>query len=178
MSIRSRFFAVLVLLAGGAGVAGAHGSTPQKVDEKITIAAPPAEVWKIVKDFGAIATWHPGLTKSAGEGGNAVGATRTITLKTGGDLIDSLDFIDETNLQLGYRLQKENEDKFAVSFYSNEIDLRPSGSGTEVEWISRFYRADTTNEPPEDKNDAAAVKAVTDFINTGLAGLKAKLEAK
>ena len=44
--------------------------------------------------------------------------------------------------------------------------------------MGRFYRADTGNEPAPDKNDAAAVKAMTAYFKTGLAGLKAKAEGK
>ena len=45
-------------------------------------------------------------------------------------------------------------------------------------WIGRFYRADTSNFPPEDKNDEAAIAAMTEFFQEGLKGLKAKAEAK
>jgi mxaD protein len=44
--------------------------------------------------------------------------------------------------------------------------------------IGRFYRADTSNFPPEDKNDAAAIAAMKNLLAEGLKGLKAKAEAK
>lgn len=175
MQFLLRVFFFLVVAVSSAA---AHGPTPQKVEEKISIAAPPADVWAAIKDFGNIASWHPGLTKSVGEGGNVSGATRTITLKNGGELGEGLDDIDDKAMSLGYRLQKENVDVFPVSFYSCVITVEPADGGSNVTWVSRFYRADTTNEPPEDKNDAAAVQATTDFIKSGLDGLKAKLEGK
>jgi mxaD protein len=178
MILIRRVLLVLALLAANSSIAGAHGPTPQKLDEKINIAAPPAVVWNAIKDFGSIGAWHPDLAKVVGEGGNAVGATRTLTLKSGGDLVESLDDYNEKEMSIGYRLQKENVDAFPVSFYSDIISVKPAADGSEVEWISRFYRADTTNQPPEDKSDAAAVKATTDFIKNGLAGLKAKVEGK
>lgn len=156
----------------------AHGPTPQKGEEKIAIAAPPAKVWEIVKDFGKFADWNPAITKSAGEGGNASGATRVITLKTGGDLSESVDDYNEKDMMVAYRLAQENVEKFPVSFYSATITVKAAGDGSEVEWTARFYRADTGNEPPEDRNDAAAVKAMQEFMQTGLQGLKAKAEAK
>ncbi|HML29959.1 MAG TPA: SRPBCC family protein, partial [Hyphomicrobium sp.] len=61
---------------------------------------------------------------------------------------------------------------------SDEIIVQPVSSGSEVQWTSRLYRFDTGNEPPEDKSDAAAVKASTEYIKAGLAGLKAKVEGK
>ncbi|MDD2739535.1 MAG: SRPBCC family protein, partial [Methylomonas lenta] len=39
----------------------------------------------------------------------------------------------------------------------------------------RFYRGDTGNTPPENLNDEAAVKAMTQFINNALNGLKSKV---
>jgi mxaD protein len=168
----------LFILAASVGSVSAHGPTPQKADEKITIAAPPATVWNIIKDFGSIGEWHPELAKVASEGGNKEGATRTLTLKKGGDLVESLDSYDEKEMSIEYRLLKENVDAFPVSFYSDQISVHPADGGSEVEWTSRFYRADTTNEPPEDKNDEAATKATTEFFQAGLAGIKAKAEGK
>lgn len=166
------------VLAASFGSASAHGPTPQKADEKITIAAPPAAVWEVIKEFGSIGDWHSGLAKVAAEGGNKEGATRTLTLKSGGDIVESLDAYNEKEMSIEYRLLKENVDAFPVSFYSDQISVRPADGGSEVEWTSRFYRADTTNEPPENKNDEAATKATTDFFQAGLAGIKAKAEGK
>jgi mxaD protein len=41
---------------------------------------------------------------------------------------------------------------------------------------SRFYRGDTSNTPPENLSDEAAVKAMDAFFKNGLSGLKQKLE--
>jgi mxaD protein len=65
-----------------------------------------------------------------------------------------------------------------VSFYSATLTVKPAGSGSEVEWIGRFYRGDTSNFPPENLNDEAATKAMTALFREGLDGLKAKLEGK
>lgn len=166
------------ILAASFGPLSAHGPTPQKADEKITVAASPAAVWEVIKEFGSIGDWHPGLAKVASEGGNKEGATRTLTLKSGGDLVESLNSYNEKEMSIEYRLLKENVDAFPVSFYSDQISVKPADGGSEVEWTSRFYRADTTNEPPEDKNDEAATKATTDFFQAGLAAIKAKAEGK
>ena len=176
--LRSSFFG-LVLAALGASGAFAHGPTPQKVEEKIEIAAPPAAVWAIAKDFGAIGDWHPLVEKSAGTGGNGANATREVTLKSGGVLVDGLDDYNDGEMSYTYRLSKENVEALPVSFYSATLSVKPGkDDGSEVEWIGRFYRADTGNFPPEDKNDAAAIAAMKTFIEEGLKGLKAKAEAK
>lgn len=172
-----RAFALVCLLALAPAL-HAHGPTPRKVEEKVTIAAPPAAVWDAVKNFAAISEWHPGVAKSEGTGGNGNGATRQVTLKSGGVLQDGLDEYNEAEMTYAYRLAKENLEALPVSFYSAALTVKPADGGSEVEWIGRFYRGDTSNFPPENLNDEAATKAMTTFFREGLDGLKAKLEAK
>jgi mxaD protein len=177
MSTLRFVLAVLSFAALGAAV-HAHGPTPQKVEEKIEIAAPPEKVWSIIKDFGKISDWSPAVTKSEGTGGNDNGATRTITLKTG-ELQEGLDYYSEKEMTYLYRLSKEKVEVLPVSSYTAEITVKPGASGGSlVTWLARLYRADTGNEPAPDRNDAAAVKAMKAFLSEGLQGLKAKAEAK
>ena len=63
-----------------------------------------------------------------------------------------------------------------VSFYTIGIEVEAADKGSQVIWSGRFYRADTGNFPPENLNDEAAVKAMTEFATSGLEGLKASLE--
>lgn len=156
----------------------AHGPTPQKAEEKIAISAPPEKVWAALKDFGDV-SWNPGIRKAEATGGNdpAAGASRTITLEAG-DLVEGLDEYNDAEKSYGYRLSTENVEAFPVSFYSATIAVTPAGDGSEVTWIGRFYRADTSNFPPDHLNDEAAVKAMTEFMQEGLKGLKAKVEGQ
>lgn len=171
-------FGAALLLSAAAAV-HAHGPTPQKVEETIEIAAPPAAVWGLAKDFAGIGAWHPLVEKSTGRGGVGSGAERDLTLKTGGVLTDGLDDFSDSDMSYSYRLAKENVAAFPVSFYSASLSVKPGKEGgSMVEWIGRFYRADTSNFPPEDKNDAAAIAAMKRFLEEGLKGLKAKAEAK
>jgi len=158
--------------------AHAHGPTPQKVEESIEISAPPDKVWEIAKEFAKIGDWHPLVEKSEGTGGNVAGATRTVTLKSGGALEDGLDDFNEAEKSYAYRLAKENIEAFPVSFYSAELSLKPNGDGTSAKWIGRFYRADTGNFPSETQDDATAIAAMSNFLSEGLKGLKAKAEGK
>jgi mxaD protein len=157
----------------------AHGPTPQKVDETITIAAPPEAVWGLVKDFGAMSSWHPDVASSTGRGGNEVGSERDVALKSGGQLTDGLDEYEPKDMTYSYRLAKENIDAFPVSFYSATLQVKPGANGgSEVEWLGRFYRADTGNFPPPEHDDQAAIAAMTKFFHDGLTGLKQKAETK
>ena len=152
----------------------AHGPTPQVVTEIVEIAAPPDQVWAIVKDFGALQRWHPAVLSCEG-GGNTVGAERQIFFK-GGSITDSLDEYNTEAMNYTYRLTKENFDVMPVSFYSATLTVKPLGKGTLVEWLGRFYRADTGNYPPENLNDEAAMNAMKTFFKMGLGALKQSIE--
>jgi mxaD protein len=177
-SLRKLLWPTLIA-ALAAGPLLAHGPTPQKVDETIEIAAPPEAVWAIIKDFDGLASWHPLVASSEGRGGNDPGGERDVVLKSGGQLTDGLDDYRDSEMAYGYRLAKENVEVMPVSFYSATIEVKPAANGgSQVEWIGRFYRADTSNFPPPEKSDEAAIKAMTDFIRAGLEGLKQKAETK
>ena len=152
----SRRLALAALtLAGGftlAGTALAHGPTRQKVIEKITIDAPADKVWAQIKDFDALAKWHPAVAKSPADKGNSEGSVRKLELKGGGAL--------------------------PVTNYTSTITVTPDGGKSTVEWRGAFYRGFPNNDPPPDQNDEAAVKAVTGVYQSGLANLKKLVEGK
>lgn len=177
MTVFARLMGALALWIGATAPGLAHGPTPQKAEEKITISAPPAKVWAAIKEFADV-SWNPGITKVEATGGNEAGASRTITLKNGKVLVEGLDEYNEKEMSYGYRLSTENLEALPVSFYSAVIAVTPAGDGSEVTWVGRFYRGETGNEPPEHLNDEAAMKAMTGFLQEGLAGLKAKAEGK
>lgn len=170
--MRLRMLAAALLCVLAPVGAAAHGPTPQKVEEKVAIPAAPAKVWALVKDFGGIKTWHAAVEKAQANGGE-----RTLTLKNGADLVESQDESDDAAMRLGYRLSNEGSDAFPVGSYSATLTVTPKDGGSEVVWQGRAYRLDTSNDPPEGKDDAAAVKALSDFFKTGLEGLKAKAES-
>jgi mxaD protein len=177
--------AFLSLIAGVALVhtaathgALAHGPTPQKVDQSITIAAKPDAVWAVVGDFAGIGSWHPAVAKSEGQGGNASGGRRAVTLRAGGTLDEGLDEWDAAKRTYSYRLSDADLKALPVSSYSATLTVTPDGDGSKVEWIGRFYRGDTGNEPPEDLSDAAGKAAMNRYFGDGLKGLKARVEGK
>lgn len=166
----------MALWLGAVAPALAHGPTPQKAEVKVTIAAPPAKVWEALKEFGDV-SWNASVKKTEASGGNGSGATRTISLE-GGNLVEGLDEYSDKDMSYGYRLSTENLEAMPVSFYSATIAVTAAGEGSEVTWISRFYRGDTGNFPPENLNDESAIKAMTGFMQSGLESLKAKVEGK
>ncbi|WP_430911589.1 SRPBCC family protein [Methylobacterium sp. sgz302541] len=168
---------VQVLLASLAATAAlAHGPTPQKIDQSITIAAKPEAVWKVVGDFAAIDRWHPDVAKSEGSDGNTAGGRRKVTLKTGGTLDEGLDEMNAEGRSYSYRLSDADLKALPVSSYSATLTVTPDGNGSKVEWIGRFYRGDTGNEPPDELNDEAGKTAMNRYFSDGLKGLKARVE--
>lgn len=175
MKIRLAFLAFLLSITAAA----AHGPTPIKVDEKITVAADPQKVWAIVGHFGGIADWHPDVASVKATGGDAVGAVRELTLRKGGVITESLDEFDPQQFKYSYRMSEPNLEALPVSSYSATLVVRPAaGGGSEVQWYGRLYRGDTGNEPAEGLDDESAKKAMTEFLHDGLQGLEKKLQAK
>jgi mxaD protein len=159
--------------------ASAHGPTPHKAEESIVIAASPSVVWEMVADFAGLAGWHPLVATCKVAAETASNAERTLTLRDGGALVESLDELDGGGRSLSYRLIKPNLDSFPVSFYSATLTVREApNNGSMVRWSARFYRGDTGNYPPETLDDAAAQTAMINFIQAGLAGLKEKTERR
>jgi mxaD protein len=168
----ARLLTVLIAVVLPASHALAHGPTPQSAEQSIAIDASADSVWAILKEFGSLASWHPLVAACTAQGNE-----RTITLKSGGDLVDSLDEIAADERSYTYRLIRENVEAFPVSFYAATIAVKSTGErSSEVTWKASFYRGDTHNEPPENLSDAAAVAAMTEFISVGLRGLKSKVE--
>jgi mxaD protein len=174
-----RIKAAFLAFALSVAPAAAHGPTPIKVDEKITVPADPKAVWAIVGHFGSLAEWHPDVASVKATGGDVAGATREVTFRKGGVLNESLDEYDAQQLKYSYRMSDPNLDVLPVSSYSATLAVRPApGGGSEVQWYGRLYRGDTSNDPPETLNDDAARTAMSNFLRDGLDGLAKKLQAK
>lgn len=157
----------------------AHGPTPQRIDESIEIAAPPAAVWALVGDFAGFAAWNPALAGSTADKGNTPGSRRTLSMKSGGEVAEELDEHDAAQMSLSYRSARDLDSKvLPASSYSARLRVSPAGSGSKLEWRARAYRADTANEPPPGRDDEAVVKALRAYIQPALQAAKLKLEAR
>ncbi len=174
LSRRHAALAVLTLVSTGA--AFAHGPTRQKVVEKITIDAPAEAVWAQLKDFDALAKWHPAVEASPADQGNTEGSVRTVKLKGGGGLVETL---EKYNAQAkSYTYRAKDGGALPVTNYLSTLSVSGDGGKSTVEWRGAFYRAYPNNNPPPDQNDEAAVKAVTGVYQSGLANLKKLVEKK
>jgi carbon monoxide dehydrogenase subunit G len=149
---------------------GAHGPTRQKVVEKVTINAPAAAVWARIKNFDSLKDWHPIIAESPASQGNTVGSVRSLKVKGGGELTETLEGYDDAAMKYNYRAKDGGA--LPVTNYTSTITVTANGNQSIVEWRGAFYRGHPGNEPPPEQNDDAAVKAITGVYQGGLANLK------
>jgi len=164
------------LLLAASAPSQAHGPTRQKVSEKVTIEAPADAVWAKIKNFNALKDWHPAVADSPADKGNAEGSVRTLKLKDGGTLIETLEGYDDAKMKYNYRAKDGGA--LPVTNYTSVLSVVADGGKSVVEWRGAFYRGYPNNDPPPDKNDEAAIKAVTGVYRDGLANLKKMMESK
>jgi len=177
-----RLFGGLVLLFVCTTILGksvlAHGPTRQKVTETIVIEASAEAVWNVIKDFGEV-TWLSMVDKSESDNGNENGATRTLMLSSGVKIVETLKSYKGDKMSYKYRIPDATHDVaiLPVSNYSSTISVKADGNKAIVTWKGAFYRGYPNNDPPEELNDEAAVKAVTELYKAGLKGLKELVES-
>ncbi len=146
----------------------AHGPTPQKTDQTVLIQAPAETVWKLLSEPCAIRQWHPDVADCQ----SSDARKRELTLKNGAKLNEEFDEVLVEEMSISYRLAGNPDIKaLPVSSLTGRIKLKPEGSGVRVSWMARYYRADTTNEPPKGMDDQSALNAVNQYVKSGLDGL-------
>ncbi|MDO9383021.1 MAG: SRPBCC family protein [Hyphomicrobiaceae bacterium] len=166
--------AVLTALAV-AMPASAHGPTRKKYAETIEINAPADKVWATIGNF-ADWSWHPAVEKTEATG-NAVDATRVLTLKGGGIIKEKLTKRDDAKRTLSYEITDVDVKVLPVNQYSSIITVTEDGGKSKVEWKAAYYRGFMQNDPPPELNEEAAQKAVSGVYKSGLEALKTKLES-
>lgn len=175
LRLATLWLAIMVL----PGIAAAHGPTRQKMTETIEIKAPPEKVWAMIGNFQDM-SWHPAVEKSEGSGGNALEATRVLTLKggAGATISEVLYKYSEEKMSYSYRITAVKVEVLPVTNYSSHLTVKPGkDGGSLVEWRGAFYRGYPNNDPPPELNEEAAIKAVTGVYRAGLENLKAALES-
>jgi Polyketide cyclase / dehydrase and lipid transport len=169
----------VTLLALGILVTGVAWADPPRtlhVTETVQIKAPPDKVWSTIKDFDALAKWHPALASSdlvTGSNGT-VGASRKLTLKGGGVIMEKLTGYDDAGRSYRYII---TDSPLPVAHYSSTLTVRAGKNGmSEVVWSGTFKRKNASDNPPAAENDEAAIKVVKGVYRDGLDNLKRMLE--
>ena len=168
----SALFALML----AAGPALAHGPTRQKVDETVVINAPPEKVWAVVQNFHDM-SWDPDVASTDGEGGNTVNSTRTLHMKSGGDLVQILETYKPEKRSYSIFMPHNDPRVLAVADFSSQLSVSATDNGmSAVEYRAAGYRGDPNGDPPEALNDASAITAMKAYVLNGLEGLKKKVE--
>lgn len=153
----------------------AHGPTPQKTEQSVIIKATPAIVWKFISEPCSIKKWHPDVADCQSSDPKKL----TLTLKNSSKIDEEVDELDQENMSISYRLASEVDIKaLPVSSLTGRIKVTAEQSDAKVSWLARYYRVDTTNEPPEGMDDEAAKNAVNAYVKAALSGLKNALIKK
>jgi mxaD protein len=169
---------VSLLVLGALLTASAWADPPKTlhVTETVHVKASVDKVWATVKDFDGLAKWHPALASdelTSGSNGSA-GATRKLTLKGGGTVMEKLTAYDETGHSYRYIII---ESPLPVAHYSSKLSVRAGKDGTtEVIWSGSFTRKNTSDSPPEAESDDGAIKVIKGVYRGGLDNLKKMLE--
>lgn len=171
----------LIALSVVSFTAAAHGPTPQKVEKSITIKADQVKVWAIVKDFGNFQKWHPAvatdkLEQKKDENGE-MATFRTLTLKSGGTIVEKLRSSDDKDMKLKYEIVSS---QLPFTDYNSTMTVTKGQNPgeTTVTWIGRFYRLYKLNPPiPAGQDDKSAIDAVTGIYDAGLENLKKVAES-
>lgn len=152
-----------------------HGPTPQKTDESILLASSPDSVWKKLSEPCAIAAWHPDVSSCE----EVSPLKRILTLKNGGKISEEIDEILPAEMSISYRLGAESEIKaLPVSSLTGRVKVAADAEGSKVTWMARYYRADTTNEPPKGLDDGTAKLMVNAYVRSALKGLNEAVTKK
>ncbi|MBD9356388.1 SRPBCC family protein [Methylomonas albis] len=168
-------------------MANAHGPVRAKLTATMTIDAPAAKVWDVIKNYDDL-SWLPAVRSVTGEGTNNKGAVRTLHLTNGGTITEELKAYDAAKFSYKYKItemsstgtikhagQDEHIPVLPVGNYAAEISVTDKGGKSEVEWVATYYRSYVNNNPPAELNEEAADKAVTNVLKSGLESLAKKV---
>lgn len=174
MSKLSGFTLIAVLLIPS--LVMAHGPSRQKLVKEIEINAPADKVWSIISDYCSIKDWNPEVTGCENTAGNEPDSVRTVTLQSGQTLEEKLAKYDAEKKSYMYYMIKPNTDAFPVNTHSVMITVSDNGGTSKVEFKGAFYRSFPGPNPPPDQTDEAAAKALGEFYDKGLQGIKQAAE--
>ncbi|MDW8803290.1 SRPBCC family protein [Streptomyces scabiei] len=138
------------------------------IDHATVIDAEASRVWRVLRRFGDIATWFPGVTQSKIEDGlpdQTVGAVRAMVLSDGNPLRERLLSMDDKNRSLSYGFEESSlpYDDFVLTVRLVPLD---DGSRTFIRWTAHF-----DVQPQHDRE--TGIQALRDLIVAGDASLHA-----
>ena len=155
----------------------AHGPTPQKVQESVTVNVSADKAWTYVKEFGNIHEWLPGA-KSTSVEKKGEDTFRTITLDSGKTIEEKLKDVNDSQKKIRWEITKA---ELPFTDYNAYLTVKKGANDNEavIQWTARFYRVYKLNPPiPEGQDDATAKASVEGIVKPALESLKKAIESK
>ena len=181
------FIPALLLMLMAATV-HAHGPVRGKMTATVTIDASADKIWDVIKNYDNL-SWLPPVKSVTADKGNTVGSIRVLTLQNGKMIIEELKKYDAKKMSYKYKITEMSEIKtikhsgqdvdipvVPVENYAAAISVKEKDGKSVVKWVATYYRAYLNNEPPEELNEAAADKAVSGILKSGLSTLLKKFD--
>lgn len=125
------------------------------IEKTIEIDASPDDVWAVVGDVGAIASWLPAIAQSSSSGG-----TRHCTMENGGALYEEITLRDDEARRYEYRII---DSPMPLEHHLASMSVEGSNGGSRVTW--------TTEVAPDE-----LAGAMEPILDDGLQALKAHIE--
>lgn len=169
-----------VFMSGSAAFAQGCGPTRLKVTETLALDVPPAKAWAIIGNFQDM-SWDADALSTTGTGGNVPDqARRTIMLKGGTSLGESLYKYDAAAMSYSYHIDKIDLARLPLQNVSATLEVvaEEGGAKSVIRWRSAFYRYLSANEGAPDAADAKATQAMRAYLRSAFDGLKVKADTK
>jgi len=94
-------------------------------------------LWKKVGDFCGIAAWSPGIVKCVL---SADGKQRTLSLKSGGTMVQALENWDDANRSYSYTILSG---PLPVANYHSTMSVTGDAKGSVLKWMGSYDAKDT-----------------------------------
>ena len=151
----------------------AHGPARVKLQDQITIAAPPEKVWSLIADFCSVKDWNPLITDCSNDGGNEPGAVRTISLDNGAMVTQKLSKRLPEKMLLQYYMTEPNPDAYPVNSHGVTLQVNADENGGSVLQLKgNFYRLFQGQTPPAGQTDEDGKKALMRIHRAGMENIK------
>ena len=98
----------------------------------MTSSMSPEALWKKIGDFCGIANWHPAVEKCVL---SADGKQRTLSLKGGGTIVETLENLDDANHAYTYTIISS---PLPVANYHSTISVSVDPKGSSLKWVGQY----------------------------------------
>jgi len=105
----------------------------------MTSSMSPEVLWKKIGDFCGIANWHPAIEKCVL---SADGKQRTLSVKGGGTIVETLENLDDANHAYTYTIISG---PLPVANYHSTISVSADPKGSSVKWVGKYDAKGVSN---------------------------------